>query len=56
MSRYSRIFHHITVDDVKRKKRENIVLEKYNAEKEKEEKEELRIEFEENKSDWRIEL
>ena len=56
MSRYSRIFHHITVDDVKRKKRENIVLEKYNAEKEKREKEELRIEFEENKSDWRIEL
>ena len=56
MSRYSRIFHHITVDDVKRKKRENIVLEKYNAEKEKGEKEELRIEFEENKSDWRIEL
>ena len=28
MSRYSKIFHHITVDDVKKKRQDNIVAEK----------------------------
>ena len=55
MSKYSRIFHHITVDDVKRKKRENIVLEKYKEEQERKKEEEL-IEIEKIKSDWRTEL
>ena len=39
MSRYSKIFHHITVDDVKKKRQDNIVAEKIKLEEEKKEKE-----------------
>ena len=36
MNRYSRIFHHITTEDVKRKRRENIKVQKIKEELERE--------------------
>ena len=59
MNKYSRIFHHITTEDVKRKQRDNIVVEK---KKEKldiimqEHMEYIEKELEGQKSNWRTEL
>ena len=59
VNKYSRIFHHITTEDVKRKQRDNIVVEK---KKEKldiimqEHMEYIEKELEGQKSNWRTEL
>ena len=55
MSRYSKIFHHITVDDVKKKRQDNIVSEKIKLEEEKKErelKELIDSVVEKTKSNW----
>ena len=52
----SRLFDHITIADVKRKQRENIVMQKIREENKERREEELRVEFEETRSDWRSEL
>ena len=56
MSRYSRIFHHINVEDVKRKRQDKILSELWEEERIKEEKEYIAAEMKKWRYDWREDL
>ena len=60
MNRYSRIFHHITTEDVKRKQRDNIKLQEIKDELERERIEEIvkpvQQELNRQRSNWRQDL
>ena len=59
MKTYSRIFHHLTTEDVKRKQRENIGLQKIQEKKEiylQEEKKYIKEVLDGQKSNWRNDL
>jgi len=56
MIRFSRVLHHIDMDDVKRRHQEKIVASKLEEEKIREEKEYIVSVVEEEKSDWKKEL
>ena len=59
MKTYSRIFHHLTTEDVKRKHRENIGVQKIQEKKEiylQEEKKYIKEVLDGQKSNWRNDL
>ena len=59
MKIYSRIFHHITTEDVKRKRRENIEMQKIQEKKEvylHEKKLHIKEVLDGQKSNWRDDL
>ena len=59
MAAYSRIFHHITLDDVKQRHQDKIIAQKIKEEKEKEQEEYIRALIEEKKlwqHNWREDL
>ena len=59
MNRYSRIFHHITTEDVKRKNLQNIVVERRKEKLDRileEHMEYIEKEMEGQKSNWRSDL
>lgn len=56
MSIYSKIFHHLNLEDVKRKNRENLVLVRNRHEEQRKYYEDVLLELKKTKSDWRKEF
>ena len=56
MSRFSRVLHHIDMNDVKRRHQEKIVAAKLEEERIREEKEYIASVVEKEKSDWKKEM
>lgn len=56
MGKFSKIFHHISKEDLKRVHEQKVRVEKLESERIKEERKEIKAEYEEWKSDWRKEI
>ncbi len=56
MGKFSKIFHHISKEDLKRVHEQKVRVEKLESERIKEERKEIKAEFEQLKSNWRNEL
>ena len=56
MGKFSRIYHHISKEDLKRVNEQKVLAKKLESERIEEEREEIRAEYEKWKSDWRLEF
>ena len=54
--KFSKALRHIDIADVKRKRLEEVAVKKLKEEKLKEEREEIKAEYEKWKSNWRLEF
>ena len=56
MGKFSRIYHHISKQDLKRVHEQKVCAKKLESERIEKEKEEIKAEYEESKSDWRKDI
>ena len=56
MGKFSKIFNHISKEDLKRVHEQKVRVQKLENERIEEERKEIKIEFQERKNDWRKDL